>query len=1201
MSLSQVCMNVPDGAEAFVLPPVLEGKIILYVCATEAKAQQFVEQLTIIAPHLCSLYFPSWDCLPYDRVSPSLDVMTQRIDVLTTLLEVALPLSCCIVTSVAALLQRLPPRNALKGQSFLVQSGQPLSRDEFLDFLVKAGYQRAETVRESGEYAVRGGIIDFFPPGILDPVRVDFFGNEIESLRTFDAMSQTTLSPLEKVTLKPVSELTLTSQGITNFRNAYRELFGVSKDSLYGAISAGRKYAGMEHWLPLFFTQTETLLDYLGEVQLFMEEGSEGAALSHLEAIKDYYQVRLPPTAGDHHLAYRPLSPESLYWTNEDWDSFLQTTPWIKVTPFQIDYSSLKLQGHDYQGKTFSNFRNHQDTLVQVFDRLKGYLKEAAQQKKCVVFACLTEGTRERLLAILTEHDIEGIKAIDTWPYLYPFPMILPVFGHRSEAVFSSPVSPSDEPTLGVKTGSKIPPHLGPKIPAKSSESGIDDNEGVFAFIYPLEKGFELPGLTVMSEQDLLGDRVARAVPKRRKADQFFLEVAQLATGDLIVHRDHGIGRYEGLTAISVDNASHDCLCLTYEAGDKVLLPVENIDMLTRYGGDGVVVQLDRLGSAAWQARKAKVKKRIREVADYLIKIAAERTLHEGKILEKHPTQYEEFCGRFPYLETEDQQCAIEDVLNDMASGKPMDRLVCGDVGFGKTEVALRAAFVAVSQGKQVAIIVPTTLLCRQHYRTFQDRFQGFPYRIEQISRLVKAATAQKIRQDIENGKVSIIIATHALLSDKTKFFDLGLLVIDEEHHFGVKQKERLKKMCTNVHVLTLTATPIPRTLQLALSGVREMSLVTTPPIDRLAVRTFVMPYDSVVIREAVLREYYRGGQIFCVSPRLDDLARWEDQLKKLVPEVRMVTAHGQLSAAQLEEVMNAFCDRSYDLLLSTNIVESGIDIATANTLIIHRADLFGLAQLYQLRGRVGRGKTQGYAYLTLPEGQILSTNATKRLEVMQTLDNLGAGFALASYDMDIRGTGNIVGEEQSGHIREVGVELYQHLLQEAILMVRAEQEVGTVIPDFEWTPQINLGASILIPETYVADLGLRLGLYRRIAVLENREQIDAFAAEMIDRFGPLPGEVANLFELVEIKGLCRQTSIEKLDIGPKGAIVTFLNNQFSNVSGLMDFLHSQKGTIKLRPDHKLVFIRSWDSLAARVKGAKQICNLLLRLRDQGF
>lgn len=1142
MSLTQIYARVPDGAEAPLFHTLLGEQSILYVCATEAKAQRLSDQLAIITSPDQILYFPAWDCLPYDRVSSGLDVMTTRIDVLTTLLEKGQ--NYCVVTSVAALLQRLPPRSALEGQSFTIQSGQSTKRDDLLSFLSQMGYVRSETVRESGEYAVRGGIVDFFPTGVADPVRVDFFGDEVDQLRSFDAMAQTSLKTLDKVVLKPVSELTLTAEGISHFRTGYRELFGAASDPLYEAISAGRKYGGMEHWLPLFFPQCETLIDYLPHATLFIEEGCEGATISRLQTINDYYQARLMPIPGDKILPYRPLSPELLYWTAQDWESFLQTKSWSKVTSFQIEEANQGIPVEDFEGKAIHDFGITQSMpRHKVFEILAQKLREAKDNNKLVILASFTEGARDRLLTILQEHNIHTVHTQDAWPT---------------------------------------------KITLENLSESI-------ALVYPLERGFELPNLLVLSEQDLLGDRVARATSKRRKADQFFLEAAQLAPEDLVVHRDQGIGRYEGLKTIVVGGAAHDCLCLIYDGGDKLFLPVENIEMITRYGGEDAAAHLDRLGSSAWQLRKAKVKKRIREVADYLIKIAAERALHSGQILEKHPTQYEDFCSRFPYVETEDQQRAIEEVLTDMASGKPMDRLVCGDVGFGKTEVALRAAFVAVSQGKQVAIIVPTTLLCRQHYRTFRDRFQGFPYRVEQISRLVKTSHATKVRQEIAEGKVPIVIATHGLLSDKTVFADLGLLIIDEEHHFGVKQKEKLKKLCADVHVLTLTATPIPRTLQLALSGVREMSLITTPPIDRLAVRTFVMPFDHVVIREAILREYYRGGQIFCVSPRLDDLAKLETQLRELTPEIRMITAHGQMSPTRLEEVMNAFYDRDYDLLLSTNIVESGIDIATANTLIIHRADLFGLAQLYQLRGRVGRGKTQGYAYLTLPEGKILTSNATKRLEVMQTLDNLGAGFSLASYDMDIRGTGNIVGEEQSGHMREVGVELYQHLLQEAILMVRAEQELGAT-PDFEWTPQINLGASVLIPETYVADLSLRLGLYRRIAALENRDQIDIFASEMIDRFGSLPSEVSNLFELIEIKGFCRQANIEKLDIGPKGALITFRNNQFINIQGLLDFIHSQKGTAKIRPDHKLVFIRPWDSLEARMKGAKHICSLLSKL-----
>lgn len=1141
MPLTKIYAQVPEGAEAVLLSPVLEGQKNLYVCTTEAKAQRLADQLKIASPHMTIVYFPAWDCLPYDRASPGLDVMTRRMDVLTMLQDETQD-SYCVITSVSALLQRLPPPEALKNQTLILKTGQSFKRDDLQSFLIDMGYTHGETVREIGEYAVRGSIIDFFPSSVSDPVRVDFFGDEIDALKSFDAMTQMTIKPLDKISLKPVSELTLTQDRISHFRSRYRELFGATSDPLYESISAGRKYGGMEHWLPLFFPKCVSLLAYVEGAQIFLEESMESAVLARLQTIVDYYQVRKKPALfSEENIPYRPLPSDLLYWTEEEWGTFLQSTPWVKVTPFRGETVDSQIVFQDFQGKILTNFGSEKDKdKAKIFDRLFQQVKEALTFKKSVIFACFSEGSRDRFIKILQEHSVTNVECVDIWP--------------------------------------------------STLVAG-----GVLAIVYPLEKGFELPHVLILSEQDLLGDRIVRSVSKRRKADKFFLEASQLNCGDLIVHRDHGIGRYEGLMTISVTGASHDCLCLIYDGGDKLFLPVENIETITRYGGEGVVTGLDRLGSSAWQMRKAKVKKRIREVADYLMKIAAERALHEGRVLEKLPVPYEEFCARFPYVETEDQQQAIEEVLTDMASGKPMDRLVCGDVGFGKTEVALRAAFVAASQGKQVAIVVPTTLLCRQHYRTFFERFQGTGYRVEQISRLVKPSQAEKIRQEVEQGRVSVVIATHALLSDKTKFADLGLLIVDEEQHFGVKQKEKLKKLATDVHVLTLTATPIPRTLQLALSGVREMSLITTPPIDRLAIRTFVMPYDSMVIREAILREYYRGGQIFYVSPRLDDLAKIQHQLELLVPEIRIVKAHGQMSPTELETVMNAFYDRSYDLLLSTNIVESGIDIATANTLIIHRADLFGLAQLYQLRGRVGRGKIQGYAYLTLSEGRALSTNATKRLEVMQTLDNLGAGFALASYDMDIRGTGNIVGEEQSGHMREVGVELYQHLLQEAILMVRAEQELG-VAPDFEWVPQINLGIAVLIPEAYVTDLSLRLGLYRRIAALENREQIDAFVVEMVDRFGSLPDEVSNLFELIEIKGYCRKAGIEKLDVGPKGALITFRNNRFLNVSGLLDFIQSQKGTAKLRPDHKLVFMRPWDSLEMRMKGAKNVCKALASL-----
>jgi transcription-repair coupling factor (superfamily II helicase) len=554
---------------------------------------------------------------------------------------------------------------------------------------------------------------------------------------------------------------------------------------------------------------------------------------------------------------------------------------------------------------------------------------------------------------------------------------------------------------------------------------------------------------------------------------------------------------------------------------------------------------------------------------------------------------YDEFCARFPYVETDDQGRAIEEVLDDLTSGRPMDRLICGDVGFGKTEVALRAAFVAVMAGFQVAVITPTTLLCRQHYRTFSERFAGLPVRIKQLSRLVTGKDAAEVKAGIKSGTVDIVVGTHALLGKGIEFRSLGLLIVDEEQHFGVAQKERLKELRSDVHVLTLTATPIPRTLQMALSGVREMSLIATPPVDRLAVRTFVLPYDPVILREAILREHYRGGQSFYICPRIEDLDKVAGRLRELVPEIKFVMAHGQMPARQLEQAMTAFYDRQYDLLLSTSIVESGLDIPTANTIVIHRAHMFGLAQLYQLRGRIGRSKQRGYAYLTLPADRVLSPVAEKRLQVMQTLDTLGAGFTLASHDLDIRGAGNLLGEEQSGHIREVGIELYQHMLEEAVQEARG---AARAVAAESWTPQINLGMPVLIPESYVADLGVRLGLYRRIAALLDRAEIDAFAAEMIDRFGPLPAEVENLLQIIAMKRLCRDAGIDKVEAGPKGAVLSFRDNKFAKPENLIAFIGKRQAVISLRPDHKLVYRQTWDNAKTRVAGVHKLMEEIARL-----
>jgi len=662
---------------------------------------------------------------------------------------------------------------------------------------------------------------------------------------------------------------------------------------------------------------------------------------------------------------------------------------------------------------------------------------------------------------------------------------------------------------------------------------------------------------------------------------------------------EHGIGRYEGLQSIPVGGSPHDCVMLTYAGGDKLYVPVENLDVLSRFGSESEGVTLDKLGGEGWQKRKAKLKERIREIAHELLKTAALRALKTAPALAADEHSYAPFVDRFPWAETEDQEAAITDVLDDLSSGKPMDRLVCGDVGFGKTEVALRAAFVAAMAGMQVAVVAPTTLLARQHAKGFTERFAGFPLQVGRLSRLVPEKEAAATRAGLEDGTVDVVVGTHAILGKAIKFKRLGLVIVDEEQRFGVGHKERLKQLRADVHMLTLTATPIPRTLQMAMSGLRELSTIQTPPVDRLAVRTYVCEWDEVVMREALLREHHRGGQSFIVVPRISDMAEVEDWLHAHVPEVKYIAAHGQMSPSEVEERMSAFYERKYDVLLSTTIVESGLDIPSANTIIIHRADRFGLAQLYQLRGRVGRSKLRAYAYLTTPAGRALNETAEKRLKVLGDLDSLGAGFQLASHDLDIRGAGNLLGDEQSGHIREVGFELYQSMLEDAILAAKAG-DYGVERDTRGLSPQITVEAPIMIPEDYVPDLAVRMALYRRLNDAEDLAEVEALSAEMIDRFGPLPSPTENLVQLIQIKRQAIEAHIAKIDVGPRGTLVAFHNDHFPDPAGLFAYVERLNGAIKLRPDSKLVVQRAWGDPKARLHGLMQLTKGLSAVARKG-
>jgi transcription-repair coupling factor (superfamily II helicase) len=1134
---------VADLARAVAARPNAPATSLVVICRDGPRMAQLARALAFFAPEVEVNEFPAWDCLPYDRVSPHTGVMAQRMTTLSRLARLTgRERPGVVLTTVNAALQRVPSHDLIATQSLSAAPGNMLAMDGVIKWLELNGFNRASTVREPADYAVRGGIVDLYPPGMGDPVRLDFFGDTLESIRSFDAETQRSSDTLRALDLVPVSEFQLTSETIRRFRTGYVEAFGAaSNDPLYEAISEGRRHPGMEHWLPLFHGKLDTLFDYVPGAAVVLEPLAEDAAHERFAQIADYYEARRQALDADRAgMIYKPLPSERLYLGEPEWQSRLPAGALARLTPF-ADPDAAVVDAGTRQGRNFAPERTEAE--ANVFDAVTRHVHALQGTGKRVVIAMWSEGSRERMSHVLAEHGLVNLANVAGYPDVLR--------------------RPHTETSLAV---------LG------------------------LESGFEAADLAVIAEQDILGDRLVRRRRASKRPEDFIAEVTSLDAGDLVVHVDHGIGRFVGLQTIQAAGAPHDCLELHYAESAKLYLPVENIELLSRYGSEEAGVQLDRLGGAGWQTRKARLKNRIREMAGELIKIAAARLLRQGERLTVAHGMYEEFCAGFPYDETEDQERVINTVLDDLGSGKPMDRLVCGDVGFGKTEVALRAAFIAAMNGKQVAVVVPTTLLARQHFKTFTDRFRAFPVKVAQASRLIPNTELKKVKEGLADGTIDIVIGTHALLGKAIRFKDLGLLVVDEEQHFGVAHKEKIKNLRAEVHVLTLTATPIPRTLQLALTGVRDLSIIASPPVDRLAVRTFIAPFDPIVVREALLRERYRGGQAFYVSPRIEDLAEVKAYLDQNVPETRVAVAHGQMPPTMLEDIMAAFYDGKYDVLLSTTIIESGLDIPTANTLIVHRSDMFGLSQLYQLRGRVGRSKTRAYALFTLPANKRLTAQAERRLKVIQSLDTLGAGFQLASHDLDIRGAGNLLGEEQSGHIKEVGFELYQQMLEEAVMNMKA----GIAEPAADrWSPQITIGMPVLIPEDYVADLSVRLGLYRRLADIDDEREIDGFGAELADRFGPLPEEVQHLLRIVAIKALCRRANVEKIDTGPKGAVLAFRNNEFANPDGLVAYIRDQSPAARVRPDMKVVFFDDWERPEQRLRGTMLILRRLVGIAEQ--
>ena len=1146
ISLSKYFDGAPQGLDQLIVRALATNEQqVMVILRDDARLSQFVEGLSFVMPEADLLAVPAWDCLPYDRVSPHSSVTSTRLASLSRLRQRAISGHAprVIVTTVNGWLQKLPTPSFFEKASLSLQVGQEISTDTVVQFLISNGFHRTDTVREYGEFAVRGGILDVFYDASSSPVRLDFFGDEIEVIKSFDPLTQRSQDTLSLMILKPATEFLLNEDSISLFRSRFRELFGGKgvQSALYEAVSAGHMAPALEHWSALLHEEMTTLEAFCEmhldtPLAMIFDEEARAAITARLEQIDEFYHARLQPETEDD-IAYYPLAPHWHYRDAKEADALLDSQQAHFLSAFSQDRSQQS--AFDAKGRVGLSLSPIDDRpkIVQIAD-----LITKADESKQFMIAATSEGAAIRIKDML--HEAGAPKAV----YCQDF-----------DDAIQHPISTA---------------------------------------IWPLETGFTWQNLTVISEQDIFGTRLARP-PGRRRADNFLTEVSSLSQGDLVVHVEHGIGRYEKLETITSSGLEHDCLMLSYHGGDKLYLPVENIDMLSRYGKDSTDIMLDKLGGVAWQARKAKIKERIKIMAEQLIRIAANRAVASTEPLVAPMGGFAEFCARFGFTETDDQLDAIHAVLEDMASGKATDRLVCGDVGFGKTEVALRAAFVAAMAGYQVALVTPTTLLARQHGKVFTERFKGFPVSVSVLSRMTTAKEAQTIRENIKTGAAQIVIGTHALLADSIQFNNLGLLIVDEEQSFGVGQKERLKELKGDIHVLTLTATPIPRTLQMALSGVRQMSIIATPPVDRLAVRTFIGAWDNVVLKEALMRERFRGGQSFVVCPRIEDMPRLYERVVKLMPDAKIISAHGRMSPAELDKAMTAFGEGQADILISTNIVESGIDIPSANTMIIHRADMFGLSQLYQLRGRVGRSKQRAYAYLTTDAHKVMTKGAKQRLEVMQTLDKLGAGFTLASHDLDIRGAGNLLGDEQSGHVKEVGVELYQEMLRQAVELAQKKRQDDALEEKQDYAPLISIGTKVLIPEAYIPDLTSRLSIYRRIASLQTEDDMNAMMTELIDRFGAIPDSVNNLLQIVELKQLCRRANVLKIDAGDKGFSVMFKDNVFAAPDALVGWIASQKGKVQLKAAHKLVVMVDLKSLSQRAHHAKKLLQTLVAMAEE--
>jgi len=1070
-------------------------------------------------------HFVEWETLPWDSFSPHQDIISQRLRVLAALPNMV---GGVIIATVGILHQRLPPLDYVAARSLALSSGQKIPREEFTNSLVEAGYLRVPQVSEHGEFAVRGSLIDIFPMGADEPVRIDFFDDDIESLRYFSPENQLSGDKVDEVRILPAREVPLDADSIAAFRHNYRERFEgqPGKSRIYRDVSDGIAHGGIEYYLPLFFDTTASFADYLPANSVVLSPDSLESLLGQFwsETAERFAMSSLDKE--------RPvLSAEETFITPERVESRLKAFSRIRYSAQSLANKAINFETRLPPAmKIEARYEDAAAALMQFLQSFDGR----------VLFSTDSPGRREQLFDLLSGRGLD-LARVDGW-------------GQFRE-----------------------------------------ESHRISVTIAPVENGVLLPDakLAIVSEQQLFGERTKTRRRKRRSdrdPETIIRQLNDLDEGSPVVHAEYGVGRYLGLITLEAGGIKAEFLHLQYADGDKLYVPVHALELISRYtGASPDNAPLHRLGSDQWEKARKRAIKKIRDVAAELLDIYARRAARVGHRFRWPENEYRSFESGFPFELTEDQAQTIDDVLEDLASDKPMDRVVCGDVGFGKTEVALRATFAAIHGGKQVAVLVPTTLLAQQHGQNFRDRFADWPIRVEVLSRFQSAKEVKDIIKGLQSGNVDVVIGTHRLLGHTKDFNDVGLVIVDEEHRFGVRHKESIKSLRSEIDVLTLTATPIPRTLNMAFGGIREMSLITTPPAERLAVKTFVSEWNDVVIREACLREIKRGGQVYFIHNRVEDIERIELQLQKLVPEANIRIGHGQMRERELEQVMLDFYHRRFNVLLCTTIVESGIDVPTANTIIINRADRFGLAQLHQLRGRVGRSHHRAYAYLVAPPKAVMTADAVKRLEAIDSLEDLGAGFTLATHDLEIRGAGELLGDTQSGQIQEIGFSLYTELLGRAVDSLKSGKEPNLDAP-LDTGVDINLHVPALLPDDYVPDVHLRLMLYKRISAAENAEDLRELQVELIDRFGLLPDATRNLIRIAAIKKSALALGVEKIDAAERGGYLVFGAESHIDPVALVQLVQNDSRRYRLQGSHRLQIS---DELVDVEKRFRSIENLL--------